>query len=105
MNVAAVALGAVAHKNFIGSDLDAAPRIIVLDDGVDEKIIALLRAVAVKGFLVPHFHDGFLHGVDCNLWQGQCDVADAQADNVGGGVGFLERRHAAGYLREQVIAR
>jgi hypothetical protein len=54
-DVRGVALGAVGHKNFIGGHIDAARLKVIIRNRLAQKIITVLRAVALKGFAVGHF--------------------------------------------------
>jgi hypothetical protein len=46
LEVAAVALAAVADEDLVGGEVDAPRLVVVLADRLDEKVVALLRAVA-----------------------------------------------------------
>ena len=56
------------------------------NDRLFEKIIALLRTVAVKGLLMSHFLYSATHGFDYSLTERQCDIADPQPDHLAPGI-------------------
>src|SRR5262249_36170928 len=91
-DVAGVALGAVGDEDLIGSDVGVAGVEVVLGDGFAEEVVALLGAVAVEGFAAGHVVHGLVHGFDDGGRKGLGDVADAHADDLGGGVVLGERR-------------
>lgn len=99
-----VALGAVVDEDFGGREVDAAWGEVVLQDGLDEEVVALFGAVAAEGLRVCHLVHSLVHGFDAGGWQGAGDVADAQADDVLFGMGDLERVHLLGDVGEEVAA-
>ena len=105
LDVAAVALGAVADENLVRRDLDAAVRVVVLDDGFRQERVALLRAVAVERLSLRLIVDRLVHGLDADLRQRLRDIADAEADDVGIRVRFLVGGDTARDLREEIAAR
>ena len=66
LDIAAIAFRAVADENLVRLHRDAASSVIPFDDRVNQEIVALLRAVAAKGFLFRHFVDGGVHRLDGN---------------------------------------
>ena len=77
----------------------------MLADGVDEEVIAVIRAVAVERLLHAHFADCLVHRVDDGGCQRAGDVADAQTDDVRIGMRGAVRLHAASDFRKQVRPR
>src|SRR6185369_5746618 len=101
-DVGAVALGAVGDEHLLGLQADTQRLVGFLDDGVDQPVVALLRAVAgemLGGAQVVH---GVVEGLQHGRRQRAGHVADAQADDLGGRVGLGEGAHAAADLGEQV---
>ena len=105
LDVAAVALGAVADEDLVRRDLDAAVRVVVLDDGFRQERVALLWAVAVERLSLRLIVDRLVHGLDADLRQRLRDIADAEADDVGIRVRFLVGSDTARNLREEIAAR
>ncbi len=64
LNVAHVALRAVGNEHLVVVQLHAAAGIIMLADGVDEEVIAVIRAIAAERLLHAHFADRLVHRVD-----------------------------------------
>ena len=104
LDVAAVALRAVADENLIRRDLDAAVRVVVLDDGFRQEGVALLRAVAVERLSLGLIVDGLVHGLDADLRQRLRDIADAETDDVGIRVCFFISSNAACDFSKEVAA-
>ena len=77
----------------------------MLADGVDEEVIAVIRAVAVERLLHTHFADRLVHRFDDGGCQRAGDVADAQTDDVRIGMRGAVRLHAASDFRKQVRPR
>ena len=105
LNIAAVTFGTVADEDFIPFHPESAARIIMFNDGVDEKIVALFRAVAAEALLASHFGHGFFHGGHGSGRKRQRHVTDAEANDLCLGMGVFECGNAAGDLSKQVIAR
>jgi len=101
-DIGAVALGAVGDEHLLGLQVNAQRLVGFLDDGVDQPVVALLRAVAgelVGGAQVVH---GGVERLQHGRRQRTGHVADPQADDLGGRVGLGKGAHAAADLGEQV---
>ena len=104
LDVAAVALGPVAHEDLVGGDRHPAGAVVVLGDQLGEELVAGLGAVAAEGLGARHLVDRLVERADHHGRQGPGDVADAEADDLGGGMGVLEGLHAPGDLDEEIAA-
>ena len=83
-----------------------APReIVVLQNGLTQEVVAMLRTVAAKGLLVRHLVDGLVHGLNHRRAKRLCHIADAKADDALFGMRHLESVHLLGNVGEQVIVR
>ena len=82
LDVAAVALAAVADEDLVGRDVDAARRVVVLADRLDQEVVALLGAVAVERLALAHLVDRGVHRLDDRGRERLGDVADAEADHL-----------------------
>ena len=104
-DVAAVALGAVGHKDLFVRDLDA-PGQIGVPDGEAQEIVgpAGLLTVAPEGLLVPHLLRGFVERLHHHRGQGQRHVPDAQADEGHRGALRREGPDPPADLREEIAA-
>ena len=102
LEVAGVALGAVADEDLVRLDVGAAGLEVGLGDGLAQEVVAELGAVAAEGGVGAHFADGLLHGLDAGGREGASHVADAQANEAGVGMGGGELADARGDRREQV---
>ncbi len=76
----------------------------MLGDGLAQKAVALLGAVAVEGFGGRQIVHRGVHGLHHRRRQGLGDVPDAHADERSLRVGLLVGGGAAGYFGEQVAA-
>ena len=101
-DVARVALGTVADEDLGAVELDAAGLEIVLDDGIDEEVIALFGTISPKGCSVGTFIHGTVHGLNGGRGQGTSHIADAQTDDVRFGMLGFVGIHLLGYLRKEV---
>jgi len=102
LDIAGVALGAVAHDDLVGRELDAALAVVVADDRVDEKIPAGLGRVAAEGLRPGHLVDGLVHRADHGVGQGSGHVADPQTDELRVRVRGLVFTSAPAGLTEEV---
>ena len=105
LDVAGIAFRAVADENLIGIDLDAALRVVVLADRLDEERISLLRSIAVERLFLCHFIHSFMHCLDADLRQWLRDITDAQPNDVCFRMGFFISRDSACNFREKIAAR
>ena len=101
-DVGAVALGAVGDEHLGGLELDAEGLVALVDDGVDQPVIPLLRAVAGELVGGAEVVDGGVEGLEDGRGEGAGDVADAEADDLGARVGGGEFADAAADLGEEV---
>ncbi|HTD14071.1 MAG TPA: hypothetical protein VK673_02775, partial [Chthoniobacterales bacterium] len=76
-NITAIAFGTVRDKDLIVHDVHAAFTVIVLRDGVTEKFVPLLRAVAAKGFTMRELIDRPVHGLNDCGWKRLRNVPDS----------------------------
>jgi len=101
-DVGAVALGAVGDEHLLGLQADAERLVGFLDNGVDQPVIPLLRAVAGEVGGGAEVVDGVVERLQHGRGQRAGDVADAEADHLGVRVGGGEFPHAAADLGEEV---
>ena len=104
LDIAAVALGAVADKDFIRAEFQPVRLIIRRQDSPCQEIIALLRAVAAESLSLPHLRHGLLHGFYANLRQRPGNIAYPQADYISLRMLLLISCHTAAYFRKEVAA-
>ncbi len=102
LDVAGVALGAVADEHLVGFDPRPPGLEILGRDFLPQELVALLGAVAAEGGGIRHLVHRLVKGPDAGRGQGSGHVADAELDDVRRGVGLLVGRHAPGDLGEQV---
>lgn len=92
--------------NLVRRDLDAAVRVVVLDDGFRQErgspALGRSRGTSPAFALIV---DRLVHGLDADLRQRLRDIADAEADDVGIRVRFLVGSDTARNLREEIAAR
>ncbi len=94
LDVAAVALAAIADEDLVGRDVDAARLVIVRADRLDEEVVALLGAIAAEGLAHAHLVDGRVHRFDDRRRERFGDIADAEPDHLRIGMRRRERAHA-----------
>ena len=82
LHVAYIALGPVGHKHLVLGQVNAQGLVVVLQNGIDQEIIAVVRAVAVEGFRPAHFQHGLFKRLHNGGGQGAGYVADAQTNQV-----------------------
>ena len=100
--VAQIALGTVGNENFRHIQLDAVA-CVILADGLAQELITLLAGnVAVEGALVALLLHRLMHSLGHRGCQRQGDIADAQTDDVGFGMGLLVVGHLVGDGAEQI---
>ena len=104
LNVAAVAFGAVADKNFVRFNVKPATFVIVIGNFLAQERISLFRAVAAKSFSVAHFISSTFHRVNAHLRQWTSHVADAEPNDFRVGIFRLELRGTFADFREQITA-
>ena len=102
LDVAGVALGAVADEHLVGLDESPARPEIVGGDGLAQEVVALLRAVTAEPGHGAHLVHSLVEGLDACRRQRVGDIADAQLDHLALGVGGLEGGHPLGDVGEQV---
>ena len=102
LDVAGVALGAVAHEDLVGPDPDAARTVVVGGDELGQELVARLGPVAPERLGPRHLVDGLVHGAHNRRGQRQRDVADPEPDQPGVRMGGRKRLHAPRDLGEEV---
>ena len=100
-NVADVALGAIADKDFTGAYVDAAIGVIG-SDLFGEELITFIGAVTLKTLGSSHFIGCVGHGIGNALGKGSGYVANAQTDNRSVGVVGNKFRCATGNLGKEI---
>ena len=100
----AVALGAVGDEDFVVGHIHAEVAVIVLCNGVPEKLVSLLGPVAAEALARGHLIDRFVQRADHCGRQRFGHIADTATDYpLGGfGIGVTERFHAPGDLGKEV---
>ena len=81
-DISRVALRTVGDENLIGRNRHAARLVIVLGNGVAEKVVPLFGPVTAERLAATHLVDGPMHGFDHGRRQWLRHVADAQADDL-----------------------
>ena len=102
LHIGHVALGAVGDEHLVR--LNAQPLVVVVQNGLNQKIIAVVRAVAPKGLGPAHFPGGLFHGLHHGGSQRTGHVADAQPDQLRVGMLLSVFLHPAGDLRKEIAA-
>ena len=77
----------------------------MLQDGIGQKGVSLLRPVSMKGVGMGQVVDGGFHRFGTCLRDGACHISYSQMDDVGLGMGYLERIDFFCNVCKQVIVR
>ena len=105
LNVSRITLGTVVDEHLVTVEMNAAREEVVLQDGITQEIVTLLRTVAAEsltgGHLVGSLMNGFNHGGCQRLG----NITDAKTDYINLRVGGLEGIHLLGNISEQVVVR
>ena len=102
LDVARVAFCAVADEYFGFIEFDTAGVEIIFDNGFDEKIVALLRAVTAEGFSFGHISDGFFHRFYYGRRERLGDITDSKTDDFGIRVLGFKGAYSASDFREKI---
>ena len=97
-----VALRAVGDENLVRRNSHATRLVIILGNGVTEKVVPLLGPVAAKRLAATHLVDGPMHGLDHGRRQRLGHVADPQANDLRLRILGRELRDAAADLGKQI---
>jgi hypothetical protein len=82
LDIAVVALGAVADKNFIRGNISPPGLEIMAGNFFPQKFIPLFGTVAPKRFSVGHFVYSPVEGLNAGRGQGAGDITDAQFNHL-----------------------
>ena len=104
LNIAAIALGAVADEDFIAFYFNATSLVIVLDNGIGEETVTLFRPIAAEGIGAGQFIYGLVHSLNAGRRQGLGNIANAQANDICFRISFLKGCHSAGDFRKEITA-
>ena len=105
LDVAAIALAAIADEDLVGRDVDAAHLVVIRADRFDEKIVTLLGTVAAERLARAHLVDRGVHRFEDRGSEGLGDIADAEANDFRVRMRRRETAHAAPDLGEEVARR
>lgn len=86
-DVSGVTFTAVRNEDLISGDIDAAILEIVFGDSFSEEVVALFGAIAFERLTGRHFIECCVHGFDASRGERFGDIADAQTDDIGVGIG------------------
>lgn len=79
--VSRIALGSVVDEDFLWAEMNAACRVIVFDNGINQKVITLFRTVSAECLGISHLIHCLVHRFDANLRQRTGNVSDTQTDD------------------------
>ena len=103
LEVTRIGLRTVINEDLVDIKVDATWQEVVLQDGLAQEVIALLRAIAVESLGGSHLVDSLMHSLSNGRTQRLGDVADAETDDVGTWVHHLESVDLLGDVGEQVV--
>ena len=83
--------------------MDASRQEVVLQDGLAQETVALLRTISTESLSSCHLVDSPMHGLDNSWAERLCDITDAETDDIGFGMHYLEGVHLLGYVGKQVV--
>ena len=102
LHVGYVALGAIGDEHLVR--LNVQSFVVVVQNGLNQKIIAVIRAVAPKGLGPAHFPGRFLHGLHHGGGQRAGHIANAQTDQLRVRMLLSVFLYPAGDLRKEIAA-
>ena len=103
LEVTRIALCTVVDEDLVDIEMNATCQKIVLEDGLAQEIIALLRTVAAEPFDATHLVGRLMHCLDNGRCQRLRHVAYAEGYHVGLGMHHLKGVHLLGNVGEQVV--
>ena len=109
LDIACITLGTIVDKDLVAVEMDAAGQKIVLEDGITQEIIALLRTIAAKALtgslLGCHLVCSLMDGFNNSGSQGLCHIAYTQRYDVTLRMRSLKGIDLFGDISEQVVVR
>ena len=103
LEVARVRLGTVVDEYLVDVEVDATGQEVVLQDGLAQEVVALLRTVATESLGGGHLVDSLVHGLDDGRTQRLCHIADAQGNDISLGMHHLEGIHLLSNVGKQIV--
>ena len=97
-DVSRVALCSVVHEDFRRTEVDAAWKVIVLDDGFYQEVVSLLGTISTECPYVSHLLHCLVHRFDADRWQWPGNVSDTQTDDLLLGMCYPESIYLLGYV-------
>ena len=101
-DIPGVALRAVGDENLVGGNSHATRFVIILGNGVTEKVVPLFGPVTAERLAATHLVDGPMHGFDHGRRQRLRHVTDPQADDLRLRILGRKPRDAAANLGEEI---
>ena len=103
LEIADVGLCAVIDEHLVQVEMYATRNIIVLQDGIAQEFIALLRTIAVEGRCIGHLRHSLLHCRYHSRAKRLCHIADAQGNDISLGMHHLEGIHLLRNVGKQIV--
>ena len=105
LNISRITLGTVVDEHLVTVEMNAAREEVVLQDGITQEIVTLLRTVAAESLAGSHLVGSLMDGFNDGGCQRLGYITDAQTDHINLRVGGLEGIHLLGNISEQVVVR
>jgi len=102
LQIADVAFGTVADKDFVRRDLRPSCLKVVFGNGFPQKLIALFRTIAAEGLPTAHFPNGLVHGLADGLRQRLRNISDTKSDEGSIGMSLGKSRYTTADFRKQI---
>ena len=83
--------------------MDATWQEIILEDGLAQESVALLRTIPMETFCCRHLVSRLVHRLNDGRTKGLSDVTNAEGDDIRLRVHHLEGIHLLGDVGEQVV--
>ena len=104
LNITGVALGTIVHEDLVDIQVDATRQEVVLQNGLAQEVVALLRTIAVESLSGAHLVGSLVHRLNHGRTQRLGDVTNTHGDDVGLGVHHFEGVHLLGNICKQIVA-
>ena len=105
LDIAAVALGPVGHKDLLRGNVTPAAPVIEFRDLLPQKGVAQVRRISSETVGRPHLVDGRVQGTDDLRRQRLGHISDSQPDHLRLRMGFLIGAHLLSNRGKQVVSR
>ena len=102
LEVARIALGTIANKDFVSRDVGTARLEVDTGDGFSQKVVAVVWPIATERGVSAHFLCGLRHRLDASLGECAGHVADTESNDGGIRMGLRKLADAPSDVGEKI---